>query len=453
MTLSTTLAPMLKSAICEIKVAGFKSISGEQNIGIQPLTILAGANSSGKSSMMQPLLLLKQTLEAPYDAGPVLLNGPIMKFTLADQLFSRTAKGHSSGNFVLSMRLSSGDSFQTSFRKEHKHGLGIERTEINWEGKEFSYWPEMSHDEIVKAFLANGIDLSADFPQSVKEGRWEIKRDRCFIGPVWVAPGTGTGVPPGTSVTIGARPGPVWEEIVPEVIYLPGLRGNPDRTYPATIAGGTFSGPFQAYTASIISEWMGENGQILNQLNGELKELELTGGVTAVRISDAQIELHVGRLRDVAPSRPENRVNIADVGLGVSQVLPVLVALHAAKPGQLVYVEQPETHLHPRAQFALARILASAANRGVRVVAETHSSHLLLGVQTEVAEARLDSEKVKLHWFKREKDGHTIVQSGDLDESGAFGDWPEDFSDVDLKTQSRYIDAAHAQLKPANKHG
>jgi hypothetical protein len=442
-----------KTAISEIAVTGFKSISDEQKIEIRPLTILAGANSSGKSSIMQPLLLLKQTLEAPYDAGPVWLDGPIIKFTLADQLFSRTAKGNSSGNFILSMRLSSGDSFQTSFRKEHKHGLGIERTEIGSEGKEFSYWPEMSHDEIVKTFRANGIDLSADFPQSLKEGRWGIRRDRCFIGPVWLAAGTGTGVPPGTSVTIGARPGPVWEEIVPAVIYLPGLRGNPDRTYPATVVGGSFSGQFQAYTASIISEWMAENDEILNQLSAELKQLQLTGGVMAVRISDAQIELHVGRLRDVAPTRPENRVNIADVGLGVSQILPVLVALHAAKPGQLVYVEQPETHLHPRAQFGLAEILVSAANRGVRVVVETHSSHLLLGVQTQVAEEKVHASKVKLHWFKREKDGHTIVQSGDLDESGAFGDWPEDFSDVDLKTQSRYIDAAHAQLKPANKHG
>ncbi|MHB1424491.1 MAG: AAA family ATPase, partial [Gemmataceae bacterium] len=63
-------------AITEIQVGGFKSISDDQMIEIRPLTILAGANSSGKSSMMQPLLLLKQTLEAPYDPGPLLLNGP-----------------------------------------------------------------------------------------------------------------------------------------------------------------------------------------------------------------------------------------------------------------------------------------------------------------------------------------------------------------------------------------
>src|SRR5262249_32372707 len=163
--------------------------------------------------------------------------------------------------------------------------------------------------------------------------------------------------------------------------------------------------------------------------------LGLAGGVTAVRVNDAQIELHVGRLPEMPPSRPQDRVNIADVGLGVSQTLPVLVALHTARPDQLVYIEQPETHLHPRAQNTLAKVLAAAVKRGVQIVVETHSSILLLGVQTLVAEGRLGPDKVKLHWFRRERDGHTVVQSGELDEAGRFGDWPEDFDDVALKSE------------------
>jgi predicted ATPase len=134
-------------------------------------------------------------------------------------------------------------------------------------------------------------------------------------------------------------------------------------------------------------------------------------------------------------------VNITDVGLGVSQVLPVVVALIVAEPGQLVYLEQPELHLHPRAQVALAHVLADAAKRGVRVVAETHSSLLLLAVQTLVAEGDLPPELVKLHWFTRREDGVTEVNSVDLDEAGAYGDWPVDFDDVDLTIQSRYLDA------------
>ena len=135
-------------------------------------------------------------------------------------------------------------------------------------------------------------------------------------------------------------------------------------------------------------------------------------------------------------------VSIADVGIGVSQVLPVLVALIGAQPGQLVYIEHPELHLHPRAQVALAQVLADAAQRGVRVVAETHSSLLLLRVQTLVAEGIISPDLVKLHWFTRGENGATQVKSADLDEMGAYGDWPEDFGDVDLVEQSRYLDAA-----------
>src|SRR6267142_499309 len=81
-------------AITEIQVAGFKSISDEQSIEIRPLTILAGANSSGKSSMMQPVLLLKQTLEAPYDPGALLLDGPNVKFTSVEQMLTKCGNSY-----------------------------------------------------------------------------------------------------------------------------------------------------------------------------------------------------------------------------------------------------------------------------------------------------------------------------------------------------------------------
>ncbi len=78
-------------AISRIAVSGFKSIQKKQEIELRPLTILAGANSSGKSSMIQLLLLLKQTLEAPYDPGPLLLRGPNVEFSEAKQMFFHTA--------------------------------------------------------------------------------------------------------------------------------------------------------------------------------------------------------------------------------------------------------------------------------------------------------------------------------------------------------------------------
>jgi predicted ATPase len=170
----------------------------------------------------------------------------------------------------------------------------------------------------------------------------------------------------------------------------------------------------------------------------------LTWKVEAQPIDDTQVELRVGRLTHSGPG-DKDLVSIADVGFGVSQALPVLVALIVAEPGQVVYLEQPEMHLHPRAQRRLAHVLADAANRGVIVVAETHSALLLREVQTIVATGELSTDKVKLHWFQRQEDGRTVVTPADLDENGAYGDWPEDFDEIELDAEKTYLDAVESK--------
>src|SRR5438093_13697013 len=122
--------PRAAGGITHLVVGGFKSIANEQRIEIRPLTILAGANSSGKSSMMQSLLLLKQTLEATYDPGPLLLDGPNVKFTSADQLLSRVGRQNPSAAFHVGMRLKSGACFQTTFRQADKLGFQIEQMTV-----------------------------------------------------------------------------------------------------------------------------------------------------------------------------------------------------------------------------------------------------------------------------------------------------------------------------------
>jgi predicted ATPase len=138
-------------------------------------------------------------------------------------------------------------------------------------------------------------------------------------------------------------------------------------------------------------------------------------------------------------------VSIADVGFGVSQCLPVVVALIAAQPGQLVYLEQPEIHLHPRAQRRLAHVIKRAAEKGVTAIVETHSALLLKEIQTLVAKGELDKDIVKLHWFQRQEDGRTKITSADLDENGAFGPWPEDFDEVELDAEKDYLDAVESR--------
>jgi len=138
-------------------------------------------------------------------------------------------------------------------------------------------------------------------------------------------------------------------------------------------------------------------------------------------------------------------VSIADVGFGVSQSLPVVVALIAARPGQLVYLEQPEIHLHPLAQRKLATVLCEAVKRDVVAVVETHSALLVREVQTLIATGQLDKQDVALHWLQRGEQGETTVQTANLDDEGAYGDWPEDFDRTELEAEQLYLDSVEAR--------
>ena len=412
--------------ITKIAVSGFKSLAEECTIDIRPLTILAGANSSGKSSIMQPLLMLKQTLEAPYDPGPLLLDGPNVQFTSAEQFLSKLIGEERADRFQIQIETNEHSSVGTTFRKGQS---GIELAEINIERKSFLHperftlYPEMPPEEI-KSLADQGL---------IPKGFNVVKRSRCFLG---------------LESQDGHKSLDMTHDLAFNIvnsIHLPGLRGNPERTDKLASMGPWYIGRFENYVASIIHEWQETTDERLETLARDLHTFGLTWRVGTEKIGDIGIEIKVGRLTQDKTGETD-MVSIADVGFGVSQVLPVLVALIVAESGQLVYIEQPEMYLHPRAQVALARVLAAAAKRGVHVVAETHSSLLLLAIQTLVAEGDLSPELVKLHWFTRDDNGATKIDTADLDEAGAYGDWPEDFDDVDLKAQSRYIKAAQSRL-------
>ncbi len=424
------------NGITSITVAGFKSIAEEQTIEIRPLTILAGANSSGKSSMMQPLLLLKQTLEANYYPRAFFLNGPNVRFTSFDQLLSKSGKKRRNTSFSVEIRLQYKLSCKLRFGKDPGREIEIQEQSGENHWGRYVLRSDLGQSELPEHYTL----IVARFIKTVGgNSKLIVGRDSCFLklyirSADVTAIGTGE-IPLAYSI----------EETLPELIHVPGLRGNPERSYPVSGVGRAFPGTFENYVASVISKWQSEGQDgLVRLLSLQLEHLGLTARVQAKPINDAQVELRVGRLAQPTDDE-DDFVNIADVGIGVSQTLPVLVALLVAKPGQLVYIEQPELHLHPRAQSAMAEVIADAARRGVRVVIETHSSLLILGIQSLVAEGKLSPDLVKLHWFKRRKDGTTEISTGDLDEAGAYGDWPEDFDDVTLQAASRYLDAAEAR--------
>lgn len=445
-----------RSGVTAVWTRGLKSHAYENRIDVRHLTILAGPNSSGKSSIIQPLLLMKQTLEAGYDAGPLLLNGPNVRFTSVAQFLSQVVPNDSDENFAVGIEMHGAFSLQMEYAYSLNRELEIRSMSIASAGSAGSPLIRLTPSDDTAALqdrlssFLSAIDLEP--LRGYEDYKLEILRDRCFLA---VAVRIASDRAPGASHAYL----PHLLAFVPQfelirMIHVPGLRGNPERRYPrttlSTIDGGGFSGPrqiqlfpgtFERYVATVIAAWQSSGDHRLDDLQRMLRELGLGQEVAAERIDDTQIELRVRSSSD-APRRGAPLISIADVGFGVSQVLPVLVALLVADPGQLVYVEQPELHLHPRAQHALAGIIAETARRGVRLIVETHSALLLLSVRALVATGRLDSELVKLHWFSlRREDGTTAVNSADLDQDGAYGDWPEDFGDVELAAEGMYLDA------------
>src|SRR5216683_3378164 len=135
------------AGITRITVGGFKSIYPEQSIEIKPLTILAGANSSGKSSMIQPLLLLKQTLESTFDPGALLLNGPNVKFTEVDQLLSRVDNGQPINIFHVGMEVGDQTVVTTYFTREKNKGFDVIETAYKSNGQNYRVYTGMSQNE------------------------------------------------------------------------------------------------------------------------------------------------------------------------------------------------------------------------------------------------------------------------------------------------------------------
>lgn len=428
------IQPQSNGGITRITVGGFKSINQEQSIEIKPLTILAGANSSGKSSMMQPLLLLKQTLGSDYDPGALLLNGPNVKFTQAAQLLSRSQVAKPGTFFHIGIETADNISIATYFESYRNRKFVVGQTIYAIGEDRYRLYQHMPDTEVLSLLERMGVVPQIRYNTQTAP-TMTVAQNRCFLVPIPAFEGGGleleNAVPmPGDSQA---------KSSIHQTIHLPGLRGRPERDYSSTAVGPTFPGTFEIYTASIIEQWqLDKEKQKLTRLFSDLARLALTNKVVAQRRNDIAIELLVNRFLQ---GDKEDMVSIADVGIGVSQALPVVVALHTANPGQLVYIEQPEIHLHPRAQYAMAEVLADAAKEGKRMVIETHSSILLLGIQTLVAEGKLPPELVKLHWFTQQEDGSTKIDSADLDERGAYGDWAEDFDDIALHSEGRFLDA------------
>lgn len=393
---------------------------------------------------MQPLLLMKQTLEAAYDPGVLLLDGPNVRFTSSNQILSAKRIKHTNNIFKVSFQFKSCDHV-FFFKENNDFGFDIEHQEIDYHNNFTTHLSEATDINHILQYMTN--TTTTFDPKTSKILTNHLAKDRFLLEHILVYK---TNNDTFSFVTSHHD----IETLVYSAIHLPGLRGNPERTYKTSRVDKIFPGTFEHYAASVLRYWQLTKSHNTNILCNQLKFLGIAPNISAIALDATQVEISVGRLLEKKQNvdEPVDLVNIADVGVGVSQVLPVLVALLAAAPGQLVYIEQPEIHLHPLAQYKLAAIIAEASKRGVLVVIETHSDILIRGVQTLVAKGELDPAIVKLHWFSRSpEDGSTTVTCAELDETGSFGDWPQDFDTTALLTEKAYLDAVEERLSRNEK--
>ena len=129
----------------------------------------------------------------------------------------------------------------------------------------------------------------------------------------------------------------------------------------------------------------------------------------------------------------EESTNALNMGFGVSYSLPIVVALLSAREGDILVLENPEAHLHPRGQRKIGELVALAAANGVQIFMETHSDHVLNGIRLSVRNKKILSDKVKINYFYEYLSEEGIQKhektSPEIFEDGSLSNWPEGFFD------------------------
>lgn len=173
------------------------------------------------------------------------------------------------------------------------------------------------------------------------------------------------------------------------------------------------------------------NRTLLNQVNLWLGEISPGVRVQVTSIQNTeniQVEYEY-----VQPNfGTTNRFKPTNVGFGISYVLPVVVSLLAARPGDLLVIENPESHIHPRGQAELGKLVALAASNDVQIVVETHSDHFVNGVRVAVKEGLIERSKSILFYFEKmvkENEQFSKITDIEIDGRGELSEYPENMMD------------------------
>lgn len=364
-----------------IRVSNFKILAKEAVFRLQPMTVLTGLNGRGKSSLIQPLLMLRNAVTLAPGRVQLPLNCVDYELGTAVEVRNRDTSRTEPVRFTLD------------------RGVG--------------------DDFAVGAFT---FDASEDGAVSL-EGAFEL--EECSrAGRTWMA---GDAAPPPVDSD--------WIVSGESIRYVSAARLGPQATVKMTVSRSADVGADGLGAFSVLAE-ANSSGRTIE----ESRRAPEAGGAAALPseqvaawmdwifegagfalTTSASALVHLPVL--AAGSR--HLVRPTNTGFGLSAVLPVVVQALLAEKDQTVIVENPEIHLHPAAQSRLGRFLGAMARCGTQLIVETHSEHVLAGVRREVAGGGLLASHVALYFFGRDATPARLEVASD----GTIGRWPEGFFD------------------------
>ena len=378
--------------LSEVELTLFKCFE-HLRLPLCPLTVLSGLNASGKSSVIQALVLLHQTMHGNEWSTRLILNGSGVQLgtvgdvvdtvgDVADEVYSRKrAFGYTP---AFGIGLADGDvSYRWVFNGE-PGDMSAEVVSISVEGE------ESKNPETLRHLLPPRGNAAASSLTNRLRNLAYITAER--VGPRELYQLE--------DQHAAAAVGPRGEHAV-SLLYS----GREEQALPGLALDGT--------TRTRLSQVIARMGTFFPGFGMSVRQVQNANYVTLGLRTSNETEHH----------RPIH------TGFGVTQTLPVVVAALSASEGDILLIENPEVHLHPMGQALMGQFLAEASNAGVQVIVETHSDHILNGVRRSVKAGGIPADDVAIHFFRPRAEGESQVISPQIDQSGSIDDWPEGFFD------------------------
>jgi hypothetical protein len=448
--------------ITELSATNFKSWRKIDAMWLAPLTGLFGTNSSGKTSILQLLLMLKQTLESS-DRAQVLEFGDEKSLTNLGS-FREVVYGHEKpGSMDFSLRWSLPKPLVI------KDPDTATRTLFTTRQLAFSCEVgENGADRLAVSNLAYELDNQTFELRRKSQGgaKYELSSDRNGFhfartqGRPWDLP---------APVKFYGFPDQVYsyfqnagfladlqlalENLFGQVYYLGPLREFPQRYYtwrgsePADMGrrGERVVDALLAarQSGATISLGQGRKRQTIEERVAYwLKRLGL---IHSFSVEPIAVGSNIYQVK-VQKTPSSAQVLITDVGFGVSQILPVLALCYYVPEGSVLLLEQPEIHLHPSVQSGLADVLIDAMkHRRLQIVVESHSEHLLRRLQRRVADETIGPDKTALYFCEAADDGSRLKRL-EIDLFGRIGNWPKDFFGDEFAEMAETTKAAQRRI-------